>query len=86
MLNLIKKNYVKSVSKKSNKVLDVFTKTVSELEKINTEIEKAQEFKSKQKQMLLNQIENINIDHAELENHKVKHNVVINKINKIFES
>lgn len=47
MLNLIKKNYVKSVSKKSNKVLDVFTKTVSELEKINTEIEKAQEFKSK---------------------------------------
>lgn len=36
--------------------------------------------------MLLNQIENINIDHAELENHKVKHNVVINKINKIFES
>lgn len=70
-------NPVKSVTDKSSKILDVFTKTVDDLKNVNTEVDGHINAQEEEKRKLE---ENL----AALNEVKVQNSKVIEKINKLF--
>lgn len=69
---------VKKVTKKSAKIVDVFTKTVTNLNKANAEIDNHIESHTAEKQRIEDNLTTLNAV-------KESNNKVINKVNKIFE-
>lgn len=72
------KNQVANLQKKSSQILDVFTKTVSDLTKVNAEIQAVSDQKTLEKEQLEKEL-------SELSNQKDSNNKIVDKINKIFE-
>ena len=64
-------------SKKSNKITGIFTKTVAQLEKLQTALEKENQAKTKK-------INDLILSRAENENLIVKNQKVVENINKII--
>jgi len=78
MALLSTKNSVSVIERKSSSTLDVFNKTLNELNSLNTQIDSETEAK-------LAEVERLTAEANYLKGLKDKHNKVINKINKIFE-
>ena len=74
----LKRNKVAKVAAKSNQVLDVFNKTVTNLTLLNSKIDSHSEEKLAAKAKLDDEL-------AQLASHKEKHLSVISKLNKIIE-
>lgn len=69
---------VKTLQKKSEDILSVFTKTVEELKSVNSSVDKEVSDREVQKAKIENEL-------AELSKTKQKNEAVIYKINKFFE-
>lgn len=69
---------IEKLQKNSDKILSVFTKTITDLTTVNQEVDSHIEFRE-------SEIKRINAETENLNNIKVNNQKVIDKINKIFE-
>jgi uncharacterized small protein (DUF1192 family) len=69
---------IEKLQKNSSKILSVFTKTITDLTKVNSEVDEHIAFRQAE-------IQRIEAENATLGNIKAENEKVISKINKIFE-